>query len=117
MADKRVVSILRHVMPIPAAAAVDAQVVLVTGCTSGLGYALCEEFARLGHTVIGCARREDRIESMQQEFGSPHFFCVVDSSDLAGVLAFADRVGNQGLAPGMYRHAAFVWKSDPYCGF
>ena len=106
MADKRVSSILRHIMPRPAAAAADAQVVLVTGCTSGLGYALCEEIARLGHTVIGCARREDRIESMQQEFGSPHFFGVVDSSDLAGVLAFADRVSNQGLAPGKWPRSA-----------
>ena len=54
--------------------------VWLTGCSSGLGRAMVGEFARLGHTVAGCARRAGRIESLRKEFSAPHVFSEVDVS-------------------------------------
>lgn len=36
------------------------------------------EFARLGHTVLGCGRWPTGITALQKEFGPPHSFEVVD---------------------------------------
>jgi len=32
------------------------KIIVITGVTHGLGRAMTEEFARLGHTVAGCGR-------------------------------------------------------------
>ena len=50
----------------------------MTGCTSGLGRALVDEFTAAGHTVVGCGRRRELIEQLQHAFPSPHFFSSVD---------------------------------------
>ncbi|CAO2842066.1 unnamed protein product [Amaranthus hypochondriacus] len=39
--------------------------VLITGVTKGLGRALALEMAKLGHCVIGCARSQDTLNSLQ----------------------------------------------------
>jgi len=52
--------------------------VLITGVTRGLGWAMVEEFARRGHTVLGCGRTRGSIESLRRRFGPPHDFYVVD---------------------------------------
>ena len=40
--------------------------VLVTGCTSGIGKTLVEEFARLGYNVIGCGRRLENLKTVEK---------------------------------------------------
>ncbi len=40
------------------------QVVLVTGASSGIGYATAEAFAARGAIVVGVARREDRLQQL-----------------------------------------------------
>jgi|LakMenEpi03Aug12_release.lakeMendotaPanAssembly.Ray.scaffolds.fasta_scaffold00262_22 NAD(P)-dependent dehydrogenase (short-subunit alcohol dehydrogenase family) len=55
--------------------------VLVTGVSRGLGYELCRGFRERGHTVIGCARKQETITALQQEFGAPHHFRQVDVAD------------------------------------
>ena len=67
-------------------------VVVVTGCTSGLGLGLAREFRDMGHTVVGCGRREDRLDGLRKEFGAPHHFHVCDVTDEASVAAFASKV-------------------------
>ncbi len=52
--------------------------VLITGVTRGLGLALVEEFARLGHTVLGCGRTRKDIDALRRRFGAPHEFYMVD---------------------------------------
>ncbi len=52
--------------------------VLITGVTRGLGWAMAQEFARLGHTVLGCGRTRKDIETLRKRFGTPHEFYMVD---------------------------------------
>ena len=93
-------------------------VVVVTGVTSGLGNALAHEFRALGHTVVGCGRREERIKDMASEFGPPHTFCVCDVTDESSVAAFANRVGQCDVVianAGTFSHAktaCAVWECD-----
>lgn len=63
--------------------------IVVTGVTSGLGRAMAEEFARLGHTVLGCGRSQKRIDELKEKFGKPHDFYAVDASSDDAVKSWA----------------------------
>ena len=43
------------------------QVVLITGCSSGIGKALAREFARQGHRVLATARSPESLEDLKGE--------------------------------------------------
>ena len=66
--------------------------VLITGVTRGLGRAMAEEFARQGHTVLGCGRSEKAIEQLRRQVGPPHDFSAVDVASDAQVQAWAKRL-------------------------
>jgi NAD(P)-dependent dehydrogenase (short-subunit alcohol dehydrogenase family) len=51
---------------------VSSRTVLITGAGKGLGRALALELAKKGHTVIGCARTQDRLNSLQSELSDPN---------------------------------------------
>ncbi|KAK0599236.1 hypothetical protein LWI29_003503 [Acer saccharum] len=57
-----------------------SRTVLITGVSKGLGRALAVELAKRGHTVIGCARTQEKLLSLQSEFPSSdnHLFLNVD---------------------------------------
>ena len=57
------------------------KVVLITGVSRGLGRAMCQEFARRGHIVVGCARDPAAVANLQAEFGDAHSFAVLDVVD------------------------------------
>lgn len=61
------------------------QVAVVTGASSGLGRRLALDLAAAGATVVGVARREDRLQSL----GLPYRVC-----DLANVPAYVDVLGD-----------------------
>lgn len=44
--------------------------ILITGVSKGLGNALAMELAKRGHTVIGCSRAQDKLNSLQLELAS-----------------------------------------------
>lgn len=43
--------------------------VVITGVSSGFGHEMAKVFARSGHTVIGIARRQDRLDAICTELG------------------------------------------------
>jgi len=45
----------------------ESQVVLITGCSSGIGKALAREFARQGHRVLATARSPESLEDLKGE--------------------------------------------------
>ena len=49
---------------------VAARTVLITGVSKGLGRALALELAKRGHTVIGCARSQEKLTALQSELSS-----------------------------------------------
>lgn len=66
---------------------------LVTGASSGIGWDLCQRLAEKGATVIGVARREERLERLIDSLGGPpHRFFVCDVSDLSQIRSLAKSV-------------------------
>ncbi|KAK2661805.1 hypothetical protein Ddye_000379 [Dipteronia dyeriana] len=57
-----------------------SRTVLITGVSKGLGRALAVELAKRGHNVIGCARTQEKLLSLQSEFPNSdnHLFLNVD---------------------------------------
>ena len=53
---------------------------------------MVDEFARLGHVVIGCGRSAKIIGELQAGFGAPHRFDVVDVASDTEVQAWAAEV-------------------------
>ncbi|GBM76160.1 hypothetical protein AVEN_158303-1 [Araneus ventricosus] len=45
----------------------NGRVVLVTGASSGIGAGLCRALVQHGMTVVGCARRVDRVRAIAEE--------------------------------------------------
>ena len=74
-------------------------IVCVTGCSRGLGRAMVEEFARLGWTVVGCARRAEVLKEMQAGLGAPHSFHPCDVAVEAEVAGFVKQVLEKHGAP------------------
>jgi NAD(P)-dependent dehydrogenase (short-subunit alcohol dehydrogenase family) len=66
--------------------------ILVTGATRGLGRAMSEAFAELGHTVLGCGTSEANVEAIRAALPAPHRFEKIDVSDDKQVAAWANSV-------------------------
>ncbi len=66
--------------------------ILITGATRGLGRALTEQFAAMGHTILGCGRGRKQVEELRRAFGPPHDFEILDVADDAHVKAWAARL-------------------------
>jgi NAD(P)-dependent dehydrogenase (short-subunit alcohol dehydrogenase family) len=75
------------------------KLILITGVTRGLGRALTDEFARLGHTVAGCGRSTRAIEQLRQVVGGSHEFYAVNVADDDAVKTWAGVVLNSQGAP------------------
>lgn len=58
--------------------------ILITGASSGLGLGMAKEFAKKGHNLALCARRTDRLETLQQELKTinPNIEVYIDSLDV-----------------------------------
>ncbi|MBC6435241.1 SDR family NAD(P)-dependent oxidoreductase, partial [Nostoc sp. HG1] len=55
-----------------------SKLILITGISKGLGYAMTKGFIQQGHTVIGCARSSDAIEKISHSYSAPNDFTSVD---------------------------------------
>jgi short-subunit dehydrogenase len=67
---KGLILAIRGLMQHPQPLSFDGEVVLITGGSRGLGYALVEEFARQGARIAICARREHELQEAYQKLTS-----------------------------------------------
>jgi NAD(P)-dependent dehydrogenase (short-subunit alcohol dehydrogenase family) len=91
--------------------------VLITGATRGCGREMVERFIEAGHTVVGCGRSASHVADMQQQFGVPHRFDVVDVAEDRQVATWARSVIEAGLVPDLLlnnaaviNHTAPLWR-------
>ena len=83
--------------------------IVVTGVSRGLGRAMCEALAQQDHTIIGCARSRQGIESLRSMLGTSHSFSVVDVSDVPQVDAWAaDVLGTVGVPDLVWNNAGLI---------
>ncbi len=83
--------------------------IVITGVTRGLGRAMANEFARLGHTVVGCGRSQKEIAQLRAELGKPHDFALVDVAADDQVKAWAAEVlGAYGAPSLLLNNAAII---------
>lgn len=67
------------------------RVVFITGASSGIGYALCEEYLRQGWNVIGLARDDTKIPN--ETIDNPKFeFVKTDLSNFDSSKQIIDEV-------------------------
>jgi len=90
------------------------KLVLITGCSRGLGRAMIPEFIEHGWTVAGCARDAEMVSDLQRQFPAPHHFDVCDVADETAVAGFCQSVLNQCGTPDLVlNNAAIVNASAP----
>ena len=88
--------------------------VLITGVSRGLGRAMAEEFARLGHVVIGCGRSRKPVAELQTRLGAPHRFDAVDVAGDAAVKAWSAVVlKSHGVPDLLINNAALINRNAP----
>jgi NAD(P)-dependent dehydrogenase (short-subunit alcohol dehydrogenase family) len=84
------------------------KLILITGVTRGLGRAMVDEFARLGHKVAGCGRSTRTIEKLRSTIGAPHEFYAVNVADDDAVKTWASVVMNSQGVPDLILNNAGV---------
>jgi len=90
------------------------KLVVITGCTRGLGRAMVGEFIRHGWTVAGCARTAEAVQKLQAAHPAPHFFSVCDVADEARVAGFCkEALAECGVPDLLLNNAAVVNTSAP----
>jgi NAD(P)-dependent dehydrogenase (short-subunit alcohol dehydrogenase family) len=82
--------------------------IVITGVTRGLGRAMAEEFARLGHTVVGCGRSQKEIAQLRAQLGKPHEFAAVNVAADQEVKSWTDEVLRSHSAPNLLLNNAAI---------
>lgn len=86
----------------------------MTGVTKGLGNAMALKFIELGHTVLGCGRSRDIIETLRRSYRPPHDFAGVDVAMESQVEPWAARLLSTHGAPDLLiNNAAVINKNGP----
>ncbi len=80
---------------------------------------MVEEFARLGHRVLGCGRSQKKIDALKEQLGPPHDFYAVDVSQDEAVKSWASICLTTHAAPdllinnaGVINKNARLWEID-----
>src|SRR5437588_8926828 len=92
----------------------DKKIIVITGATRGLGRAMVSEFARLGHTVVGCGRSQKEIADLQAKYSEPHRFSVVDVASDEAVKSWAASIlASRGAPDLLLNNAAIINRNAP----
>ncbi len=92
----------------------DKRLIVVTGASRGLGLAMTEGFASLGHTVLGCSRSAEAVVRLLERFTQPHSFEIVDVSRDDQVDAWATSVlAEYGPSDLLLNNAALINENAP----
>jgi NAD(P)-dependent dehydrogenase (short-subunit alcohol dehydrogenase family) len=84
------------------------KIAVITGVTRGLGRAMAEEFARLGHTIVACGRSKKEIDQLRAQLPEPHDFAAVDVAIDAEVKSWSAEVLRSHDAPTLLLNNAAV---------
>ena len=91
-----------------------AKLVVITGCTRGLGRAMARGLAGRGWTVAGCGTTAAAVEALAAELGPPHRISVCDVSDTRAVEEFAAAVAAAlGVPDLLVNNAAVINRNAP----
>ena len=85
-----------------------AKRIVITGVTRGIGRGLAGEFARLGHTVIGCGRSAKLVDELQTTLGQAHYFTTIDITDNRAVAEWSKRTLAEHGAPNLLINNAAI---------
>jgi len=92
----------------------DRKTIVITGVTRGLGRAMVNEFARLGHVVLGCGRDEQALIELRRLWPERHDFTTVDVTSDKSVADWAVRVLKRHGAPDLLlNNAAVINRNAP----
>lgn len=69
---------------------------------------MAEEFAQLGHTVLGCGRSQKEIDRLNEKLGKPHDFYSVDVSQDDAVKSWASVCLSRNAPPDLLLNNAGV---------
>ena len=90
--------------------------VLITGASSGFGWAMAKTFAKEGARLILIARRKDRLEELKKELHTETHLMTLDVSDREAVALKLSSIeppdiliNNAGLSRGLEK----VWETTP----
>ena len=66
--------------------------ILITGASSGIGWATAEKMSQFGHRIVLCGRREERLLELQKKLKTPTHLCCFDISDRTAVFQNIERL-------------------------
>jgi NAD(P)-dependent dehydrogenase (short-subunit alcohol dehydrogenase family) len=90
------------------------KIILLTGVTRGLGRAMADEFATLGHTVLGCGRSKKEVDQLRRKFAAPHDFYMVNIASDDEVKSWASLLLNShGVPDLLLNNAAVINRNAP----
>lgn len=84
------------------------KLIVLTGVTRGLGLAMTEKFIELGHTVLGCGRSREVVETLRKTYRPPNEFAAVDVAQEYLVEPWAARLLSTHGAPDLLINNAGV---------
>ena len=77
----------------------NSKTVVITGASSGIGFALAEEYLKRGYNVVGNARTVERLQTAAENLGSPANFLLIEGDIAKPATAknlFAQAIGKFG---------------------